>query len=127
MRLFFLAAALSGVGSTHHPKSGWTCFRRTGVPGSNRPSAYEGMVIWGRLWGLGGRELGFFLSQETQQYNPPRLVGFVREQTPVVLDIQLGHGSIHAAAFCSLPAPLDFYALFNRAATRRGRGGGRGF
>ena len=46
------------------------------------------MEFWGGLEQPVGRgDLGLFLSQETQEQLPPRLVGFLREQTPVMLDI----------------------------------------
>jgi hypothetical protein len=44
------------------------------------------------------RELGFFFGKETVYRLPPGLVGFLSKQTPVVLDIEPGHGSIHHTA-----------------------------
>jgi len=45
--------------------------------------------------GRGVAKLGFFLGQETQDRLPPRLIGLLGEETPVVLDVETGNGSVH--------------------------------
>ena len=47
--------------------------------------------------GLGIGELGLFLGQQLQDGLPARLVGFLGQQAPVMLDVQMSHRPVHGA------------------------------